>query len=279
MEHAACSDRAAQEGRSRVRIAYECGSEAGSVEVVLPAVVGVLADLSGDAAAGLAPVASRRFATLGTEDFDGFLRQVAPRLALDVPDLLTGRGTLAVDLVFEALDDFTPAGVARQVGALRAACERGGEAARAVGAQLQHVLHHEGFRRLEGTWRGLRFLLRGAGAGGDVRVRVLNVAKAELRRACEEFSGDRQDMEDRLNRWLSDYVRARRAELTPAESAERPLAFAQVRLGAPFEATAPYHAAHRYLAAELSVQPAHQLEGLTVPIRLPTRLPWPQPLA
>jgi type VI secretion system protein ImpB len=42
-----------------------------------------------------------------------------PRVAFSVPNTLTGEGNLSVDLTFESLDDFSPAGVAQKVGALK----------------------------------------------------------------------------------------------------------------------------------------------------------------
>jgi type VI secretion system protein ImpB len=42
-----------------------------------------------------------------------------PRAAFTIPNTLTGEGNLSVDLTFESMDDFSPAAVARKVGALR----------------------------------------------------------------------------------------------------------------------------------------------------------------
>ncbi len=38
-----------------------------------------------------------------------------PRVAISVPNTLTGQGNLQVDLTFESMDDFSPAAVARKV--------------------------------------------------------------------------------------------------------------------------------------------------------------------
>jgi len=42
-----------------------------------------------------------------------------PRVAVQVPNTLTGDGNVAVDLTFESMDDFTPAAIARKVEPLR----------------------------------------------------------------------------------------------------------------------------------------------------------------
>jgi type VI secretion system protein ImpB len=41
-----------------------------------------------------------------------------PRVAVQVPNTLTGEGNMAVDITFESMDDFTPAAVARKVESL-----------------------------------------------------------------------------------------------------------------------------------------------------------------
>lgn len=55
----------------------------------------------------------------------------------------------------------------------------------AISAQLDAVLHHPRLRRLEGSWRGLAWLVRGVPGGGRVKLRVLNATWAELCRDLE----------------------------------------------------------------------------------------------
>ncbi len=50
-----------------------------------------------------------------------------------------------------------------------------------VSKQLQVIMHDPEFQRLEAAWRGLHYLVFHAGeAGGDVKIQVLNVSKADL---------------------------------------------------------------------------------------------------
>lgn len=49
-----------------------------------------------------------------------------------------------------------------------------------MGRQLDAILHHDAFRTLEATWRGLHFLLERAETDDELTVRVLNASKAEL---------------------------------------------------------------------------------------------------
>ncbi|MFO0907113.1 MAG: type VI secretion system contractile sheath large subunit [Isosphaeraceae bacterium] len=52
---------------------------------------------------------------------------------------------------------------------------------RRISGQLQKIMHHPEFQRLEAAWRGLHYLVHQTEeAGGDVRIRVLNISKNEL---------------------------------------------------------------------------------------------------
>ncbi len=46
------------------------------------------------------------------------MKAMKPRAAFQVPNTLTGEGSLNVELTFESVDDFSPAAVARKVDAL-----------------------------------------------------------------------------------------------------------------------------------------------------------------
>src|SRR5262245_50489412 len=46
--------------------------------------------------------------------------------------------------------------------------------------QLNAILHHEDFQKLEAGWRGLHYLVHQTETGPLLKLRVLNVAKKEL---------------------------------------------------------------------------------------------------
>jgi type VI secretion system protein ImpB len=81
--------------------------------------MGVLADLSGNPAEPLAPVADRKYLEIDVDNFDDRLKAMKPRVAFPVPNTLTGEGNLMVDLTFESMDDFSPGAIARKVEPLR----------------------------------------------------------------------------------------------------------------------------------------------------------------
>jgi len=51
--------------------------------------------------------------------------------------------------------------------------------------QLDAILHHDRLRRLEGTWRGLAWLVGGMEAGARLKAKILNVGWAEICRDLE----------------------------------------------------------------------------------------------
>ena len=102
----------------RVQIEYEVELYGAEKKVQLPFVMGVLSDLSGKPTEPLPPVADRKFLEVDVDNFDARMKAMKPRVAFQVPNTLTGEGNLAVDITFESMDDFSPAAVARKVGAL-----------------------------------------------------------------------------------------------------------------------------------------------------------------
>ena len=102
----------------RVQIEYDLEVYGSEKKIQLPFVMGVLADLSGMPADPLAPVADRKFLEVDVDNFDSRMKAMKPRTAFAVENTLTGEGDLKVELTFENMDDFSPAAVARKVGAL-----------------------------------------------------------------------------------------------------------------------------------------------------------------
>lgn len=99
----------------RVQVEYDLELYGAEKMVSLPFVMGVMADLSGKPAEALAPVGERKFLEIDVDNFDERMKSMKPRAAFQVPNTLTGEGSLNVDLTFESMDDFSPAAVARKV--------------------------------------------------------------------------------------------------------------------------------------------------------------------
>ena len=52
--------------------------------------------------------------------------------------------------------------------------------------QLNEIMHHAAFQKLEGSWRGLKHLMDHSETGTQLKIRVLNVTKKELLRDIEK---------------------------------------------------------------------------------------------
>ena len=102
----------------RVQIEYDVELYGSEKKVHLPFVQGVMADLAGNPAEALPPVADRKFMEFDVDNFDDRMKAMKPRAAFRVDNTLTGEGQLSVDLTFESMDDFSPDAVARKVDSL-----------------------------------------------------------------------------------------------------------------------------------------------------------------
>jgi type VI secretion system protein ImpB len=102
----------------RVQIEYDVEVYGAQKKVQIPFVMGVIADLAGDPQEPLPNVEERKFVSFDADNFDERMKSMKPRVAMTVPNTLTGEGEMKVDITFESMDDFSPAAVARKVGAL-----------------------------------------------------------------------------------------------------------------------------------------------------------------
>ncbi|MDB5878085.1 MAG: type secretion protein family [Variovorax sp.] len=99
----------------RVQIEYDVELYGSEKKVELPFVMGVLADLSGMPTQSLPAVADRKFLEIDIDNFDERMKAILPRVAVAVPNTLSGEGQLLVEVTFERMEDFSPAAIARNV--------------------------------------------------------------------------------------------------------------------------------------------------------------------
>ena len=128
-----------------------------------PLVILVIADLMGDADKPAGESPEEALLTLTDNDPGLLLRTLRPQLTLQVS---TDPPT-SVTLRFETMADFTPAGLARQVGSP---------------ALVAAVRRHPDFQHLRERWHGLACLADAAGTDGLVVIRVLPTSLASLHR-------------------------------------------------------------------------------------------------
>ncbi len=57
-----------------------------------------------------------------------------------------------------------------------------------ISDQLNEVMHHEDFQKLEGSWRGLNYLVMNSETGERMKIRVMNISKKDLLKDMEKAS-------------------------------------------------------------------------------------------
>ncbi len=57
-----------------------------------------------------------------------------------------------------------------------------------LSTQLNAVMHHPDFQKLEGTWRGLKYLVSNSETGSSLKIRALNCTKRELYKSLTKAS-------------------------------------------------------------------------------------------
>jgi type VI secretion system protein ImpC len=101
-----------------VSVEYDAEIYGATKRILLPFVIGVLADLAGKPIQSPPSLQERRMLPIDVDNFDARLGELRPRAVFSVPDTVRGEGELAVDLTFESLDDFLPGSVAGKIPSL-----------------------------------------------------------------------------------------------------------------------------------------------------------------
>ena len=60
-------------------------------------------------------------------------------------------------------------------------------------AQINEILHHADFQKLEGAWRGLSYLVNNTETDEQLKIRVFNVSKQELGKTLKRYKGTNWD--------------------------------------------------------------------------------------
>src|SRR5215471_11057012 len=64
---------------------------------------------------------------------------------------------------------------------------------RKLSEQINVIMHHKDFQELEGTWRGLQYLVTNTETDEMLKIRIFNVSKADLGRNLKRFKGTAWD--------------------------------------------------------------------------------------
>jgi type VI secretion protein, EvpB/VC_A0108 family len=64
---------------------------------------------------------------------------------------------------------------------------------RKISEQLNLVMHHEDFQKLESAWRGLHYLVNNTETDTQLKIRVMNISKKELGKTLKRYKGTAWD--------------------------------------------------------------------------------------
>src|SRR6266480_5616182 len=64
---------------------------------------------------------------------------------------------------------------------------------RKLSEQINLILHHEDFKALEGSWRGLHYLVNNTETGENLKIRVMNISKKEVAKTLKKYKGTAWD--------------------------------------------------------------------------------------
>jgi type VI secretion system protein ImpC len=59
--------------------------------------------------------------------------------------------------------------------------------------QINKILHHEDYQKLEGAWRGLHYLVNNTETDEMLKIRVMNASKADVARSLKRYKGTNWD--------------------------------------------------------------------------------------
>ena len=70
--------------------------------------------------------------------------------------------------------------------------------------QVNLIMHHDEFRALEGTWRGLHYLINNTETDENLKIRVFNISKKELGKTLKRYKGVAWDQSPLFRRMYED---------------------------------------------------------------------------
>ncbi|PYJ87753.1 MAG: type VI secretion system contractile sheath large subunit [Verrucomicrobia bacterium] len=75
---------------------------------------------------------------------------------------------------------------------------------RKLSEQINRIMHHEDFKALEGTWRGLHHLVNNTETDEMLKIRVLNISKNDLKKTLKKFEGTAWDQSPLFKKLYED---------------------------------------------------------------------------
>src|SRR5688572_2414805 len=75
---------------------------------------------------------------------------------------------------------------------------------RKLSEQVNLIIHHQQFKDLEGTWRGLHYLVNNTETDEKLKIRVLNISKKDLGKTLKKFKGTAWDQSPLFRKMYED---------------------------------------------------------------------------
>ena len=75
---------------------------------------------------------------------------------------------------------------------------------RKLSEQINQIIHHEDFKKLEGTWRGLHHLVNNTETDEMLKIRVLNISKKDVGSTIKKFKGTAWDQSPLFKKLYED---------------------------------------------------------------------------
>lgn len=171
--------------KERVSITYKPASGNAREEVELPLRLLFLGDFT--QRPDPRSLEDRHPISIDNDTFDRVMMTQKLSLQISVPDKLsdTPGGELALNLHFKRHSDFEPDAILLQVPALKTLLDqRAGTHNPAIESKLAHqldeILHHPQFKRLDAAWRGLKFVVDHIQFRENIQIEILNCSKEDL---------------------------------------------------------------------------------------------------
>lgn len=106
--------------KPRVHITYDVETNGAEEKKELPFVVGVMGDYSGDNTENKKSLKERKFVQIDRDNFNEAMGKINPKLQMKVENTLADDGSeMSVGLDFNAIDDFEPQNIVKQVEPLK----------------------------------------------------------------------------------------------------------------------------------------------------------------
>lgn len=125
-------------------------------------------------------------ATETVSEFEGLLKkQFKPNTDARAEAITSAVQTLAAQAL--ANTNLVSDDAVRSIEAMIAAIDK------KLSEQVNLIMHHEDFRRLEGTWRGLHYLVNNTETDETLKIRVMNISKKDVGKTLKKFKGTAWD--------------------------------------------------------------------------------------